>query len=113
MGEFVKQVNEQAVEALRKVFSREPMPGENPLLELMGLLLGDGFGEVQSPPTLPITSQQWLDWHYLALMQPEGLTAVTNRVLEMEQRILPPELTAMRTWAASVLLSTLDQLQLM
>jgi len=86
--------------------------GENPLLELMGLLLGDGFGAVQSPPTLPISSQQWLDWHHLALMKPEELTAAMNLVLEMERPELPTELTAMRLWAASLMLSTLDQLEM-
>ena len=113
MGEFVKRVSKQAVEALRETFSRELLAEENPLLELMGLLLGDGFGEVQSPPTIPITSQQWLDWHHLTLMKPEELTAAMNLVLETEQRTLPTELTAMRLWAASLMLSTLDQLEMM
>ena len=113
MGEFVKQVSKQAVEALREIFGQELLPEENPLLELMGLLLGDGFGEVQSPPTIPISSQQWLDWHHLAFTTPEELIAAMNLVLETEQPILPTELTAMRTWAASLLLSTLDQLQMM
>jgi hypothetical protein len=113
MGEFVKQVSKQAVEVLRETFGRELLPEENPLLELMGLLLGDGFGEVQSPPTIPISSQQWLDWHHLMLMQMEELISAMNHVLETERRELPTELTAMRTWAASLLLNTLDQLQMM
>ena len=113
MGEFVKQANKQAMEALREIFGQEPLLEENPLLELMGLLLGDGFGEVQSPPTIPITSQQWLDWYYLSLMKPETLTAAMNRVLETERRKLPRRREAMWTWAASLLLSTLDQLEMM
>ncbi len=113
MGEFVKEVNGQATEALREVFGQEPLPGENPLLELMGLLLGDGLGEVQPLPTMPISSQQWLDWHHLALMNPRRLIAAMNRVLQREQRKLPRELEAMRTWAASLLLNTLDQLEMM
>jgi len=40
MGEFVKQANEQAVEALRETFGQAPLPEENPLMELIGLLLG-------------------------------------------------------------------------
>lgn len=112
MGEFVKQVNRQAVGALREIFGRQPLPWENPLLELLGLLLGDGFGEVQPPPAMPISSQQWLDWHYLALMRPEELTAVMNLVLETEQRELPQEREAMRLWAASLMLSTLDRLEM-
>jgi len=113
MGEFVKQVNEQAVEALRGIFSQEPLPGEHPVLELMGLLLGDGFGEVQPPPAVPITSQQWLDWHHLTLMKPEELIAAMNLVLETEQKKLPRERKAMRIWAAFLMLNTLDQLEMM
>jgi hypothetical protein len=79
----------------------------------MGLLLGDGFGEVQSPPSIPITSQQWLDWHHLTLMKPEGLVAAMNLVLETEQRKLPRERETMQIWAASLMLSALDQLQMM
>ena len=113
MGEFVQQVNMQAMEALREIFRQEPRPEENPLLELMGLLLGDGFGEVQPPPSIPISSQQWLDWHHLALMKPEELAAAMNLVLETQQRQLPRQREAMRTWAASLLLHTLDQLEMM
>ena len=113
MGEFVKQVCKQARIALREVFGQVPLPGENPILELMGLLLGDGFGEVQSPQAIPITSQQWLDWHHLVLMKPKELTVAMNSILETEQRKLPRGREAMRLWAASLLLSTLDQLEMM
>jgi hypothetical protein len=113
MGEFVKQVRKQATVTLRETFGRELLPEENPLLELMGLLLGDGFGEVQSPPTIPISSQQWLDWHHLAFTTPGELIAAMNLVLETEQRKLPRQRRAMEIWAASLLLSTLDQLQMM
>ena len=112
MGEFVKQVSKQAAKAMREIFGQEPLPWENPLLELMGLLLGDGFGEVQSMPTVPITSQQWLDWHHLALMNPQELLAAMNLVLTSEQSELPWERETMRIWAASLLLSTLDQLEM-
>jgi hypothetical protein len=112
MSEFVERANKQAMEAMREIFGREPLPWENPLMELMGLLLGDGYGEVQSPPTMPITSQQWLDWHRLSLTNPEVLLAAMNHVLETEQRELPTELTAMQTWAASLFLNTLDQLEM-
>ena len=113
MGEFVKQVSEQAVEVLREVFGREPLPWENPLLELMGHLLGDGFGEVQPPPSIPISSQQWMDWHHLALMEPEELVTAIDFVLETQRRKLPQEGEAMRLWAASLMLNTLDQLEMM
>jgi hypothetical protein len=112
MGEFAKQVVKQAVEALREIFGQELLPNENPILELMGFLLGDGFGEVQPPPTVPITSQQWLDWHHLSLTNQEELITALNTVLETEKQKLPTELTAMRTWAASLFLNTLDQLEM-
>lgn len=113
MGEFVRQVSRQAADALREIFGQEPLPNQNPVLELMGLVLGDGFGEVQSPPAVPITSQQWLDWHHLALMRPEELITAMNRVLETGRRQLPRQRDAMRIWAASLLLSTLGQLEMM
>ena len=113
MDEFVKQVSRQAAEALRETFGQEPLPRENPVLALMGLLLGDGFGEIQSPPALPITSQQWHDWYHLALMNPEELIAAMNLVLETEQRNLPRQREAMRIWAASLMLNTLDQLEML
>ena len=113
MGEFVQQINKQAAEALRETFGWVLPPTENPLLELMGLLLGDGFGEVQPPPSVPISSQQWLDWHHMALMRQQELVAAMNLVLETEQRQLPRQREAMQTWAASLFLSTLDQLEMM
>lgn len=112
MGEYVKQVSKQAMEELRDTFGRQLLPAENPILELIGFLLGDGFGEVQSPPTMPISSQQWLDWHHLAFTTPGELIAVLNFILETERPKFPTELTAMRIWAASLLLNTLDQLQM-
>lgn len=113
MVEFAKQVAMQAVEAIREIFGKEPLPEEHPLVELMGLLLGDGFGEVQPPPAVPITNQQWLDWHYLALVNSEELIAAMNVVLERDRKMLPWEQEAMQIWAASLLLRTLDQLEAM
>ena len=113
MGEFLQQISKQAVESLREVYGRELLPTENPVLELMGLLLGDGFGEVQLPPGVPMASQQWLDWHHRMLMTPEELTAAMDSVLERQQRELPKGQTAMQTWAASLLLQTLEELEMM
>ena len=113
MDEFMRQVNQQATETLRELFDAELLAEESPLLELIGLLLGDGFGEVHSPATVPITNQQWIDWHYLAYTTPKRLIATMNSVLERERRSLPRQRQAMRTWAASVLLSTLDQFEMM
>ena len=113
MGEFVRQVNKRATAALREIFGQEPLPEENPLLELMGLLLGDGFGEVQPPPSIPISSQQWLDWHHMALVRPEELAAAMNLILKTQRRKLPRQREAMQTWAALLFLNTLDLLEMM
>ena len=113
MGEFLQQINKQAVAALRESFGRDRLPMENPVLELMGLLLGDGFGEVQPPPSIPISSQQWLDWHHLALVRPEELTAAMNLILKTQRRKLPRQREAMQTWAALLFLNTLDLLETM
>ena len=113
MGECVKRISKQAARAMREIFGEEPTPGENPLLELMGLLLGDGSGDVQSPPAVPITNQQWLDWHYLTLMNPRQVIAVMEYILRSEQTKLPSQQEVMRIWAACLLLSTLDQLEMM
>ena len=112
MSEFLRQVTKQAVEVLRELFGHELAPEENPLLELIGLLLGDGFGDVRAPPAVPISGQQWLDWHHLALMQPEELIAAMSFVLEREQRRLPRKREAMKIWAASLMLNTLEQLEM-
>ncbi len=113
MAAFVKQVSEQATVALREIFGREPLPWEHPVLELIGLLLGDGFGEVQSPPALPITSQQWLDWHHLTLMNPQRLIAAMNLSLETGRQKLPRQRETMEIWAAALFLATLDRLEMM
>ena len=44
MGEFVRQVNKRATAALREIFGQEPLPEENPLLELMGSFWGTDSG---------------------------------------------------------------------
>jgi hypothetical protein len=113
MGVFVDHVSRQAARAMREVFGQEPTLGKNPILELMGLLLGDGCGDFQPPPTVPIMSQQWLDWHYLSLMNPQDLLAAMEQALKAEQSELPWEPMAMPTWAASLLLKTLEALPMM
>lgn len=113
MGEFARLVRRQAAWTLREVFCREPLPEEHPVVELVGLLLGDGTGEVQPPPSVPISTQQWLDWYYLSLMNPQELVAAMDFILETEHRKLPQDREAMEIWAASLLLSTLAQLEMM
>jgi hypothetical protein len=46
-------------------------------------------------------------------MKPEELIAAMNLVLETEQPKMPQEQEAMRIWAASLMLNTLDQLEMM
>lgn len=113
MGVFARQVKRKAARTLREVLDREPFPEEDPVVELVGLLLGNAAGEVQPPPAVPISHQQWLDWYYLSLMNRQKLIAAMDYVLETEQTKLPRRRKAMEIWAASLLLSTLDRLDMM
>ncbi len=110
MGEFVDTMKQQAVEVLRRTYQQEPSAGTDPIVELMGLLLEDGAGGVQTLSQTALTTEQWITWHRLLMEQPEELVRIVALVLEREQMELPPEAGAMRAWAAQLLLSTLDEM---
>ena len=110
MGEFANTIREQAAEAVRQIYQQEVPSGTDPLLELMGALLDDGAGGIQSPSDVTVTTEQWLTWNRLALEHRPGLVRMMTRDLEMERTELPTETGAMRTWAAQLLLRTLDRL---
>ena len=110
MEEFAKEIGQEAAAVMRKMYQQEVPTGTNPVLELMGCLLDDGGGGVLLPPDVPVTTEQWLTWNRLALDRPEKLVRTLIEVLAREQTVLPMEEEAMRTWAAQLLLSTLDQL---
>lgn len=112
MGEFATRVNEQAKLALRRYFHYEPTPEANPILELIGFLLEDKAGGVFAPPEAPVTTAQWLTWNELMLdRQPELVEVVTN-LLDEERMRMPPGREALRSWAACLLLLTLDRMGL-
>ncbi len=110
MGEFADTTKQRAVEVLRRTYRQEPSAGTDPIVELMGLLLEDGAGGVRALSQTPLTTEQWITWHRVLMERPEELVRVLTQVLEREQMELPPEAGAMRTWAAHLLLSTLDQM---
>ena len=110
MEEFANTIREQAAAALRMIYRQEAPRGADPVLELMGFLLDDGAGGIQSPPDAVVTTEQWLTWNRLALSHQLALVRTMTRELETERTILPTEMDAMRTWAARLLLNTLDRL---
>jgi len=108
MSEFADTTKQEAVEVLRRTYRQEPSAGTDPMVELMGVLLEDGVGGVQALSQTPLTTEQWITWHRLVMERPEELVRVLTQLLEREQTELPPEVGAMRAWAAHLLLSTLD-----
>jgi hypothetical protein len=110
MGEFTETTKKRAAETLSRTFQQGTTAGVDPVLELTGFLLEDGAGGVVPQPEAPVTTEQWLLWNQLALEQPEELIEAMTSVLDEEEMELPQEPEAMRTWAASLLLKTLDQM---
>ena len=110
MGEFADTTKQRAVEVLRLTYRQEPSAGTDSVVELMGLLLEDGAGGVQTLSQTPLTTEQWIIWNRLVTERPEELVRVLTQVLEREQVKLPDEAEAMRAWAAQFLLSALDEL---
>lgn len=110
MDEFASETRRQAAEALRQVFRQETTPECDPLLELIGQLLGDTAGSDQFPGTL--TMKQWLTWNELVLNQPQKLLRAMESVLNREQTTMPSDLPSLQLWAQWLILSTLDQWEL-
>ncbi len=77
-------------------------------MELLSFLLEEEAGGVVS--TMPVTMDQWLTWNELLMNREEELVQTIVDFLEEEGIDLPQETTAMREWAAHLLLSTLDQM---
>ena len=110
MDEFATTMRNQATETLRRDFRQEAPHGTDPVLELIGFLLSDGAGDVLPLPENPVTTEQWLMWNRLALQAQPALVRMMTRELNREKIPLPAEKEAMQTWAARLLLSTLDRL---
>jgi hypothetical protein len=110
MNEFAERVRQSAREALRKEHGRTIPAGTDPVIELIGLLLEDGAGGVLPPSDTPVTSRQWLTWNRLVMRDPTGMSKAVASVLDWELMKLPRDPNARRTWAAQLLLSTLDRM---
>lgn len=108
--EFSNAIRLQAGMELRRFFRREPESESDPMIELIGCLLEDGAGGVLTPPEATVTTEQWLTWNHLALNGPQALTRTITRELKRERTPIPVEQAAMKTWAARLLLATLNRL---
>lgn len=113
MDEFTALIRQQAADALVRTFHQAATPESDPILELIGMLLGDDAGSSEPPAESALSLDQWLMWNELALTRPKELVAAMTSVLERERINLPSEQAAMRTWAASLVLNTLDQLEML
>ncbi|TWT44452.1 hypothetical protein RAS1_08670 [Phycisphaerae bacterium RAS1] len=112
MGDFANTIRRQAAETMRNVLHREVSQRTDPLLELIAALLEDGAGGIHITPEAPVTTDQWLTWNRLVTERESLLVRSMTRVLERERLPLPMGTDAMRTWAARLLLITLDCLGL-
>jgi len=110
MAEFASMIRQRASEVLRQMYQHEATPEIDPILELIGFLLEDGAGGVSPPADSSVTTEQWLTWNELALTRQTELVRTMTSVLERERMELPTELVVMRTWAACLVLSTLESL---
>lgn len=112
MGECANSLRQRAAAVLRQSFQQEAMSGSDPILELIGLLLAEETGSPPVSAQSGLSLDQWLTWNRLALTQPKILARAITRVARRERLKLPAELPAMRIWAASLVLTTLDWLAL-
>ncbi|MGE0705625.1 MAG: hypothetical protein AB7P22_16990 [Vicinamibacterales bacterium] len=110
MNEFAERVRQAAREALRKEYGRSIPAGTDPVIELISFLLEDGAGGVRPPLDTPVTTEEWLAWNRRVMCDPTGLAEMVAAVLDWELMNLPRDANARRTWAAQLLLSTLDRM---
>ena len=112
MDEFVSTIRHRAAQALRQLYNQEMPPRIDPILALIAFLLDDEAGGVTPQVDPAVTTQQWLTWSELLLLQHAGLSQTMTLVLERERMDLPTDLAALRNWAACLVLSTLDQIEM-
>lgn len=110
MGEFATMMRRHAASILRTVFQQEPPHGTDPVLELIVFLLEDGTGGILPLRDTTVTTEQWLTWNRLLQGHPGAVVRMMTRELERERVALPGDKDAMRTWAARLVLGTLDRL---
>lgn len=112
MDELVSEIRKQSKQRLRALFQQEATPDFDPLIELIGMVLADDAGNQSPPADSAVTIQQWQTWNELALTYSNDLTRTINQILRREQVRLPRGSAELRTWAAWLLLSALDQISL-
>lgn len=110
MEEYAYTVRLEAGSLIRRVFRREPDRETDPVLELITSLLEDGAGGVSPPTNAMVTTEQWLTWSHLALNGPDALSRTLTKELLKERSPLPMELEALKSWAARIMVATLDRL---
>jgi hypothetical protein len=110
MGEFANMMRQRAALAMREVFRQDATPRTEPLLELIGCLLAD---ESEGPtPDSSLTAEQWMTWNQLMADRETEVMEAILRVAERERTGLPTRPEAMRAWAAWLVLSTLDEMEM-
>ncbi len=111
MEEFTSQVRRQAGQALVTLSGQEPTGGVDPILEIIAYVREVATEEASLTRESDLTTQQWLAWNQLVTDRPQKLVSAMSEVLETERIELPTDLPAMKSWAAWLVLSTLDQLE--
>ena len=112
MGEFANKLRARAADAIERIYRRQTPPESDSMIELITLLLEDGAGGVATPAQTPVSTEEWITWNEAALYSAEELTKTLTTILDREKINLPPELEAMRRWAASLLTMALDELSM-
>ena len=110
MSEFTKRLRQEARDALRADYGWTIPAGTDPVIELISFLLEDGAGGVRPPLDTPVTTEEWLAWNRRVMCDPTGLAEMVAAVLDWELMKLPRGPNARRTWAAQLLLSTIDRM---
>lgn len=110
MNEFAERVRQAARDVLWKEYGRTIPAGTDPVIELIGLLLEDGAGGILPPSDTPVTTREWLTWNRLVMRDPTGMSKAVASVLDWELMKLPRQPNARPTWAAQLLLSTIDRM---
>lgn len=111
MEEFTSQVRRQAGQALVTLSGQEPTPGIDPILELIAFVSEVEAEEASLTREGDLTTEQWLAWNQLVMDRPDQAISAMSEVLELERTELPADLPAMKSWAAWLVLSTLDRLE--
>ena len=97
---FSSKAKEQAAKVITEELGEPLNPRQNPILQLVELVLVDGrSGFVNPPPQIEITDREWEE----SYLGHENLEKVVNRIINGEQ-IAPPRggIEDLRYWAAEI-----------